>query len=199
MSTSQSPSTRERPLQAAASLIWEHGYQATGVDELCACAEAKKGSFYHYFPSKVDLAIAAIEQTWQQVEHNVFQPVFSSASSGMAQLDLLVAKVSEYLLVNTGERKVILGCPFGNLGQEMALQDEGIRLVLQRIFEAHCAYIESALNRAQAAGEIPAGNNKQRAKNIFALLEGSLLMAKVGKDLDAFKHTMPVVRLMVSA
>ncbi len=199
MSLLQAANTRERLLQAAAALIWERGYQATGVDELCARAEAKKGSFYHYFPSKIDLAIAAIESTWQQVENGVFKPIFSTDLSGMEQLSQLVAKVSELLLVNTGDRKMILGCPFGNLGQEMALHDERIRVVLQNIFSAHCAYIESALNKAQREAEIPAGDNAQRAKNIFALLEGCLLLAKVDKDLNVFRHTMPVVRLMASA
>jgi TetR/AcrR family transcriptional repressor of nem operon len=93
----------------------------------------------------------------------------------------------------------ILGCPFGNLGQEMARQDERIREALQKIFDAHCAYIEAALVRAQQAGEIPAGDNRQRARNIFALFEGALLMAKVSNDPQPFRRVVGAVKAVAAA
>lgn len=178
----QSIDTRERLLEAAASLMWERSFQATGVDELCQRAEAKKGSFYHYFPSKTDLAIAAIERAWRQVEEGIFKVVFSTEVSGLIQIQNLIAKVYEVQGTTASESGGVLGCPFANLGQEMARQDERIRVALHRIFEFHCDYLEAALNRAQLAGEIPPGNSRVRAESIFALLEGALVLAKVAND-----------------
>ena len=191
--------TRERLLQAAASLMWERSFQATGVDDLCKRAQAKKGSFYHFFPSKIDLAIAAIEKTWAQAQVAVFDPVFSRSGSGLVQFQHLIEKAYKYQTSIAPEKGVFLGCPFGNLGQEMAQQDERIRATLQKIFDAHCAYIEAALIRAEHAGEIPVGNNRLRAKNVFALLEGAQLLAKVANDPQLFRGVLPAVIAVASA
>lgn len=199
MPHAESFDTRDRLLQAAANLMWERSFQGIGVDELCQCAEAKKGSFYHFFPSKTDLAVAAIERSWVQVKEAVFDPIFKESGSGLRQLQALVETVHKFQRKVTAEKGAFLGCPFGNLGQEMARQDERIRETLQKIFDAHCDYIEAALIRAQQAGEIPVGNNRQRAKNIFALLEGAQLLAKVANDPKIFRSVAAAVMVIAAA
>ncbi len=199
MPHAESLDTRDRLLKTAAKLMWERSFQATGVDELCQRAKAKKGSFYHFFPSKSDLAVAAIESSWAQAKAVVFEPVFSGDGSGLGQLRKLVEKVYVFQREVAGEKGGFLGCPFGNLGQEMARQDEQIRKALQKIFDAHYDYIEAALFRAVQAGEIPSGNNRQRAKNIFALLEGALLLAKVANDPKIFRGVMSAVAVVAAA
>lgn len=191
--------TRGRLLEAATQLMWERSFQSTGVDDLCERAEATKGSFYHFFSSKTDLAVAAIEASWQHVQEGVFEPIFSSGLSGVGQLQALTEKVYQFQLDMTAEKGSFMGCPFGNLGQEMARQDERIRQSLQNIFDRHCAYIESALDRAVAAGEIPAGNNHERAKNVFALLEGALLLAKVANDPKVFRNIQSAIPVVAAA
>jgi TetR/AcrR family transcriptional repressor of nem operon len=199
MKPTDSLDTRNRLLQTAALLMWERSFQATGVDELCARANAKKGSFYHFFPSKSHLAIAAIESFWENTKAEIFEPVFSGEGSGLTQLCKLIERVHEFQIQTAAEKGGVLGCPFGNLGQEMARQDEGIREALQRIFDSHCRYIEAALVRSEQAGEIPAGDNRQRARNIFAVLEGTLLLAKVANDPQIFLRVMPVVSVVATA
>ncbi len=46
---------RERIIQSSIELIHYLSYSSVGVNELCEHAGVKKGSFYHYFPSKSDL------------------------------------------------------------------------------------------------------------------------------------------------
>lgn len=183
--------THDRLLTAAASLMWERSFQATGVDEICQRAQAKKGSFYHHFSSKTDLAIAAIEHSWQQTKERFFAPIFSSDEGGIKQIEKLIVTIHDFQKQTAATAGDVLGCPFGNLGQEMAHQDERIRTTLQRIFDEHCDFLEAALNRSEAKGEIPSGDNKQRAKNIFALLEGALMMAKIANDTDVFEKVFP--------
>lgn len=199
MSHAELLDTRDRLLQTAASLMWERSFQATGVDELCQRAKAKKGSFYHFFPSKSDLAVAAAERSWAQVKETVFDPIFKASGSGLQQLQTLAEKVHEFQLNVAAEKGSFLGCPFGNLGQEMARQDERIRQTLQKIFDAHCDYLEAALVRAAQAGEIPTGDNRQRAKNLFALLEGAQLLAKVANDPEVFRGVASAIGAIAAA
>jgi len=44
--------THEHILQAAEECFAQHGYEATGVAEICQQANLSKGAFYHHFPSK---------------------------------------------------------------------------------------------------------------------------------------------------
>jgi len=44
--------TRGRILQAAQECFAQHGYDASGVAEICRRAGLSKGAFYHHFPSK---------------------------------------------------------------------------------------------------------------------------------------------------
>lgn len=199
MKPAESLDTRDRLLQTAAALMWERSFQATGVDELCQRANAKKGSFYHFFPSKSDLAVAAMESFWEHARAGIFKPVFSSSESGLTQLRELIERIHELQVQVSAEKGGVLGCPFGNLGQEMARQDEKIREALQKIFDSHCQFIEAALVRAEQAGEIPAGDNRQRAKNIFALLEGALLLAKVANDPQIFRRVISAVTVVAAA
>jgi TetR/AcrR family transcriptional repressor of nem operon len=55
----QSESTKPRRgsarlalLNAAVSLVREHGRAATSVDQLCATAGVTKGAFFHHFAAK---------------------------------------------------------------------------------------------------------------------------------------------------
>jgi DNA-binding transcriptional regulator YbjK len=58
--------SRKKLLDAALYVIRAKGYEATTVDDICAAAELSKGSFFHHFKSKEDLALAAAEhfQPW---------------------------------------------------------------------------------------------------------------------------------------
>ncbi|HXH64656.1 MAG TPA: TetR/AcrR family transcriptional regulator [Mariprofundaceae bacterium] len=191
--------THERLLNTAVHLLWERSYQGTSVDELCRKAGIRKGSFYHFFRSKADLAAAAIDAAWRHTEQAVFAPIFGSDEGGMAQLERLIDRVDEIQGANLKSRGLYLGCPFGNLGQEMANVDEAIRQAVQRVFARHCDYIEAALQRAGEDRDIPPGDMHRRAEQVFALFEGALLMAKVAKDPALFRGIAASVRAVAAA
>jgi AcrR family transcriptional regulator len=62
----RSAETRANILAAAAAAFAEHGYDATGVAEICRRAEVSKGAFYYHFSSKQDLFLELL-QRWLAV------------------------------------------------------------------------------------------------------------------------------------
>ena len=52
---------KDRLIEAVLELLWTGSYGGTSVDQICERAGVKKGSFYHYFPSKSELAKAVID------------------------------------------------------------------------------------------------------------------------------------------
>src|SRR3954454_7487068 len=57
---------RERLVAAATELFSERAYSSVGVAEIAARAGVQKGSFYYFFPSKEALALAVIDEHWEQ-------------------------------------------------------------------------------------------------------------------------------------
>lgn len=193
--------TRERLLQAAMELMWQRSFQAAGVDELCRLAGARKGSFYHFFPSKTDLAVAALERNWDVTREGLFERLLSDPpdQGGLLPLRKMVDEIDAYQRRLRADGGAYFGCPFGTVGQEMARQDEQLRATVQRIFDGHVAYLSKMIDRAVSAGEIPPGDTRDRAHRIFALFQGGLLLAKVADDPDHFTSAMAAVPAVVAA
>jgi TetR/AcrR family transcriptional repressor of nem operon len=61
MTVSAKPDGKTKLLDAALTVIRTKGYSAATVDDICRAAGLSKGSFFHYFPDKEALAVAAAE------------------------------------------------------------------------------------------------------------------------------------------
>jgi AcrR family transcriptional regulator len=57
----RSEETRSHILEAALQEFSRHGYEGTGVAEICEAAGVSKGAFYHHFPSKQDVFLVLLE------------------------------------------------------------------------------------------------------------------------------------------
>src|SRR5881628_2601613 len=55
------PDSRTRFLEGALHVIRAKGYEASTVDDICEAAGLTKGSFFHHFDSKEELAVAAAQ------------------------------------------------------------------------------------------------------------------------------------------
>src|SRR5580658_7718315 len=71
---------KERLLEAALELIWERSYGVVTIDAICDKAKVKKGSFYYFFDSKSTLAIAALEDNWQNITKAKWDAIFSAST-----------------------------------------------------------------------------------------------------------------------
>lgn len=65
-------SSRELLLEAATEIIRTKGYTSTTVDDLCEKAGVSKGTFFHNFSSKENLAVTAANR-WSEVTSEFFR------------------------------------------------------------------------------------------------------------------------------
>jgi TetR/AcrR family transcriptional repressor of nem operon len=63
--------SKHKLLDAALQVIRSKGYTATTIDDICASASLTKGSFFHHFKSKEDLALSAIDH-WNAMTGGMF-------------------------------------------------------------------------------------------------------------------------------
>ncbi len=130
--TSAQP-TRDRLVQAAADLMMRHSYATISVDGICAAADIKKGTFYHYFASKVDLALAVFDHIWAE-GGEVFGPCFDPALPPLERLKKFAEAMAEHHREMFKAEGKVYGCPLANAGYEMGAQDERIRQKVQSLF-----------------------------------------------------------------
>ena len=102
-----------------------------GVNELCEHAGVKKGSFYHFFPSKRDLTTAALDEVARWYERDIYKPAFATDLPPIERIQRLFQLVYEYHASLTESAGRMGGCHFGNLAIELSTQDDVISLVFE--------------------------------------------------------------------
>ena len=119
--------SKQRIMNAALALIWENSYGTTSVDAICEKAGVKKGSFYHFFTSKSELAVEALEADWQS-KKPVFDSLFSPATSPLDRLWGYFDSIVKRQTQAKEERGFVLGCPLFCIGCEVGTQDHACLL-----------------------------------------------------------------------
>ncbi|MGH7940945.1 MAG: TetR/AcrR family transcriptional regulator [Limisphaerales bacterium] len=190
--------TREKLLQVAFDLIWNQSYGSVSVDQICERARVNKGSFYHFFESKSELAVEAYEENWREKQPDLDR-VFSPQNPPLERLLLWGRYVRDRQRQKAEKYGHVCGCPYAGLGMELATQDEKIRAKSQEIMDRTIRYLESALRDAAREGAIIAENTGGAAKRIYTAVLGLLLYAKVHDDLGALDELESVIRTMAGA
>ena len=190
--------TRERLIESAIDLVLTSGYQAVGVKEICQHAKVLKGSFYHFFPSKRDLVIEALNRQWARHTQLLLDPVFNEAIPPLDRIVKMFEVMAEHQAHLKQTKGKVYGCPFGGLAQELSTHDELLREKLVFIFQSWAGYIETALSEAIAIDDLPITTPiSTTAQAILAYLEGLLLMAKTYNDPYLIQRSAPTAVSMV--
>lgn len=177
----------ERLMNAAMDLIWENSYGSTSVDAICEKAGAKKGSFYHFFESKSELAVKALEADWQRKKAKMDE-IFSSSVPPIERLQSYFEHVYRGQAKAHGECGAVLGCPYCSLGCEIGTQDRAIGDQVHKILDRNAKYFESAIRDAHAEGSISAPDPKAKAQMLVAFFQGSLAKARIENDVRPLQH-----------
>lgn len=169
-------------------LIHTRSYADVGVQELCAVAKVKKGSFYHFFESKQALALAALDAWWVYAQKRNWDVTFVSALPPMRRIEQFFENNYEQNRFEFEKTGRFSGCPFGNLSIEMCHQDEEIRGKIEVIFNDIITRLQHTLDDAIALGDLAPMDTRETALALWAYCEGVQMLAKARQDLDLLRR-----------
>lgn len=190
MTLSISKNTRERLIETSTDLIWKSSYGSVSVDGICKAAGVQKGSFYHYFPSKIDLAVASMEQAYEDFRP-IMDDIFSSDNSPEIRFEKYAQAAYDIQKEIAKEHGMVCGCPFVSLAAEMAPQDEKIRTTTDEIIGYHQEYYKAALRDMITGGSISKDTDiNSKADQIYTFVMGQMMMARVRNSLVPLKRDL---------
>ena len=189
---------QEKLLQVAFDLIWNNSYGAVSVDQICERARVNKGSFYHFFPSKADLAVAAYEEHWREKQPELDR-IFSPQVSPLERLERWCQYIYDRQKQKAEKYGHVCGCPYASIGVELATQDEKIRAKAEELVERSIRYVESALTEARHQGLVSIDDPKAAAERVYAVALGMVLHAKVRNDLGPLRQLQPTIMDLIGA
>jgi len=176
--TSDAP---QQLIEAARSLLHDRGYSAIGVAEICERANVRKGSFYHFFPSKQALTAATLRATW--ATERVRWVELLKQGDGLERLEALFGEQARIQLDHHLSTGSVVGCLYGNLALETNASEADLRDCLREIFDDQCQLVLGALSAAAASGSLAAEEaSEDNARALIAQLEGAVLLAKLYDD-----------------
>ena len=180
---------KERLMEAIVDLIWRGSYGSTTIDHICEQAGVKKGSFYYFFESKSDLALAALKAGWEE-KRSELDAIFSSTIPPLERFQ----KYCDYNYQVQADMKAecgsVLGCPLFTLATEVSTQEHLLQKKIQEIFDQKHKYFESAIRDAYAAGLVHAPDPEAKAKVLFAYYHGLITEARISNNLNLLKDAL---------
>lgn len=180
---------RIRLLEAAITAIRTRGFTATSVDELCRAAGVTKGAFFHHFPSKAALGVAAAEH-WSETTDALFAaaPYHEDADPAARVLDYVEFRKA---LLQGGTPDYT--CLVGTMVQEVHQSHPEIRAACDASISGHAATLEADIAAALEARGL-AGRWSAESLALFtqATIQGAFILAKARNDAavaeDALDH-----------
>ncbi|MCV3765033.1 TetR/AcrR family transcriptional regulator [Rhizobium sp. TRM95796] len=188
--------TRMKLLDAAQASIRAKGYAATSVDDICAGAGVTKGGFFHYFKSKQDAVLAAVDH-WNEFTGEIF------ATAPYAHL----ADPRDRVLGYVDFRMEILDrpvpeftCLLGALVQELYQTHEDIRAACDAGMSAHIATIEADIAEARST-YAPDADWSAESLGYFiqSVLQGSFIYSKAKHEAETARANLRHLRRYIES
>jgi TetR/AcrR family transcriptional regulator, transcriptional repressor for nem operon len=175
--TAKGRATRERILQAAATLVAEKGAAGMSLDDVQARAGASRSQLYHYFQDRDDLVRAIIDTTTAAVI-DVQGELLDHLDSWAA-----IDRWFEALVTLQVERQARGGCPIGSLAGQLAEQDAQARAAIAAGLDRWEAPLRDGLTRMKARGKLrPNADPAELATATMASIQGGLILTQVRRD-----------------
>lgn len=168
--------SKTKLLEAALHVIRAKGYTATRIEDICEHAKLTKGSFFHHFSSKEDLAVSAADY-WSAYTDEIF------AAAAYRKLLDPRERVLGYIAfrkdILAGSTITDFSCLVGTMVQEIYDESPAIRAACERSIDGHLVALVADLAAAkQHYAPDAEWDPEALAMYVQAVLQGAFILGK---------------------
>ncbi|MFC7876694.1 TetR/AcrR family transcriptional regulator [Isoptericola sp. NPDC057391] len=164
---------RDRLVAAAQEMFAAQGVGATSPRQVLAASGVGQGSLYHHFPTKHDLAAAAVGAT-----------VDSALTAARHDLEGSTPALDRVVAYLERPRDALAGCKVGRLTSDQAvMDDDGLRDVVTAYFVRLLDAVAATLRESG----LPDDAARDRAHAAVAIVQGGYVLARATGDPDAMR------------
>jgi TetR/AcrR family transcriptional repressor of nem operon len=190
--------SKAKLLDAALLVIRAKGYSATTVDDVCRTAGLTKGSFFHHFESKQELALEAAAHFSSRADELFARAPYRALPD---PVDRLLGYVDFRKAILRGEIPEFT-CLLGTMVQEAYDTHPPIRAACDVAISHHAASLESDVAQAMEQRGIDAGwTAASLALYMQAVIQGAFVLAKAkhGREVasDCLDHLRRYLQLLL--
>lgn len=184
--------SKENIISKASELIHTKGYNHTSIKDILKAASVTKSNFYYHFESKEQLAFEMLAERMHQFYTFIIEPsLHAKELDPLQRVYALLDRLQDVGKSTAGE----LGCPFGNLAQELSAVHEPLRLFLSAMFHALSEALEQCFDEGKKVGlfkeSLP---SRQLADFALAQIQGAFLLRKTHKDPRVVECNIEILR-----
>ena len=186
-------SSRPRILESASQLFHQYGFDVVTVDQICQDSNSAKGSFYHFFASKEDLAVQLLDSLWESNEL-ALEKTFSKDKPPLEQIRDELHRVYSQARASREKTGQINGCAMGVLATSLSSRSEKIRKRATFLYNHTRQFYLAAFEQAQSEGDLRADfEASELADTMLVIVQGIHAMGRT------FNSPTRVKRLVNSA
>ena len=175
--------TRKQILDVAFQEIYHRGFQGVSINEIVAKTDVTKGAFFHYFPTKNDLAYAIVDEMLREM---IFERWIRPLAAYQNPVQGIITRFKK-IVENTPDNSIQYGCPLNNLTQEMSAVDPVFREKLLAVMNLWITETEKYLKLAQERGYLSRKvSAREVAEFVVMVEEGSFAMVKNLRDKQVY-------------
>lgn len=162
-------------LDATLNVVRTKGYSATRIEDVCAEAGVTKGSFFHHFKSKEDLALSAVAR-WDEISSHHFAE--APDHDAPDPLNRLIAYVEFRKALLTGDLPDFT-CFAGTIVQEAYRTQPAVSAACERSMISHAKTLEGDISAAMREhGNRENWTPESLALFIQSVIQGGFIFAK---------------------
>lgn len=191
--TTRGMATRARILNCALRLMWRHGYSEVGINRLIEEAGVLKGSFYHFFPSKMDLLLAMYDHLWA-IQRRKIENIYKNKALPEEALLEHIDWICRAQIQAKKEQGFVPGLLHMAAGITLLEDNPILAEKIRGMTKEHNAFLIETMKKISVRGPEVAESNAEFLSNFIG---GAILSARLNNSLGPIKAIQRLVSSIV--
>ena len=177
--------TRKNLIDSTFDEIYQKGYQGASLTTILKNAKVHKGSMYHFFENKKEMALVCIKE---KIYERFVQRYSSIIALESGYLEAFIKSIKD-----TTNRDFNKGCPIANIVQEMSNIDEDFKVLMEEIYQTFRKNIKDILDLAIKKDEMKECDTTKLALYIASTIEGAILSVKATGNIQDYLDVIDIL------